>query len=114
MTCIPCLQDEKGQNALMLATMAGHDSVVEILLEAGTPWNALDKDGNCAGDLAMLAGHQSTIDLLLEAGPPYPHFFFTPTSSGRGLGKCSISLASHSRLLGCFTLYQYMSSSPCV
>ncbi|KAK9915910.1 hypothetical protein WJX75_005882 [Coccomyxa subellipsoidea] len=61
-------QDDKGQNALMLASMAGHDSVVEALLEAGTPWNALDKDGNCAGDLAMLAGHQSTANLLLEAG----------------------------------------------
>lgn len=61
-------QDDKGQNALMLAAKGGHDAAVELLLEAGTPWNAFDKEGNCAGDLAMLAGHQSTINLLLEAG----------------------------------------------
>ena len=71
----------------MLASMAGHDSVVEALLEAGTPWNALDKDGNCAGDLAMLAGHQSTTDLLLEAGPHLPHESFTCSPSDRGSGK---------------------------
>ncbi len=55
----------------MLASRGGHDPVVELLLEAGTPWNAFDKEGHCAGDLAMMAGHQSTIDLLLEAGPSF-------------------------------------------
>ena len=61
-------QDDNGQNALMVASKGGHDLVVEILLEAGTPWNAIDKEGYCAGDLATLAGHQSTVDILLEAG----------------------------------------------
>ncbi len=61
-------QDDKGQNTLMVAAKGGHDVVVEILLEAGTPWNAIDKEGYCAGDLAILAGHQSTADILLEAG----------------------------------------------
>lgn len=61
-------QDGKGQNALMVAAKGGHDSAVEILLEAGTPWNAIDKEGYCAGDLASLAGHESTVDILLEAG----------------------------------------------
>lgn len=61
-------QDENGQNALILAAMGGHNAVVEALLEAGTPWNAIDKEGYCAGDHAMLAGHESTTELLIKTG----------------------------------------------
>ena len=32
------------------------------------PWNAIDKEGNCAGDLAVAAAHESTTEMLLEAG----------------------------------------------
>jgi protein arginine N-methyltransferase 2 len=52
----------------MLAAGGGHDPVVELLLEAGTPWNAIDKEGYCAGDHAMLAGHDTTTELLIGAG----------------------------------------------
>ena len=52
----------------MEASTGGHDSIVTLLLEAGTPWNAIDKQGNCAGDLAVAAGHESTAEILLEAG----------------------------------------------
>ena len=52
----------------MQAAAHGHDSVVRLLLEAGVPWNAIDKEGNCAGDLAVAAAHESTADVLLEAG----------------------------------------------
>ena len=52
----------------MLAAEGGHTEVAAQLLEAGTPWNALDREGHCAGDLAMRGGHQATIDLLLDAG----------------------------------------------
>ena len=62
------LQDERGRNALMEAAAGGHDSIVTMLLEAGTPWNAIDKEGSCAGDLAVAAGHDSTAEMLLEAG----------------------------------------------
>ena len=62
------LQDENGQNALMLAAAQGHTEVAARLLEAGAPWNALDREGHCAGDLAMQAGHQETVGLLLDAG----------------------------------------------
>lgn len=57
----------------MEASSAGHDSIVTLLLEAGTPWNAIDKDGNCAGDLAVAAGHDSTAESLLEAGRQSVH-----------------------------------------
>lgn len=62
------LQDEKGRNALMEAAAKGHDSAVTLLLAAGTPWNAIDKQGSCAGDLAVAAGHESTAEILLNAG----------------------------------------------
>ncbi len=52
----------------MEAAAGGHDSIVTVLLEAGTPWNAIDKEGSCAGDLAVAAGHDSTAEILLEAG----------------------------------------------
>ena len=52
----------------MEAAAGGHDSIVTTLLEAGTPWNAIDKEGNCAGNLAVAAGHASTAEILLEAG----------------------------------------------
>ena len=57
---------------MMEAAAGGHDSTVMVLLEAGTPWNAIDKEGNCAGDLAVAAGHDSTAEILLEAGKAFP------------------------------------------
>ena len=61
-------QDAEGRNSLMQAAAHGHDSVVGLLLEAGVPWNAIDKEGNCAGDLSVATAHESTAEMLLEAG----------------------------------------------
>ena len=61
-------QDANGRNALMQAAAHGHNSIVGLLLDAGIPWNAIDKQGNCAGDLAVAAEHESTAEMLLEAG----------------------------------------------
>ena len=52
----------------MQAAAHGHDGTVGLLLEAGVPWNAIDKKGNCAGDLAVAAAHELTAEMLLEAG----------------------------------------------
>lgn len=41
---------------------------MKLLLEAGAPWNALDRKGNCAGDYAMNAGHQEAYEVLMDAG----------------------------------------------
>ena len=57
-----------GASALMLAAGAGHGEVVEALLEAGAPWNAIDRAGRCAGNYALDAGHQIIVDALVDAG----------------------------------------------
>ena len=52
----------------MAAAHAGHTEVLRLLLEAGAPWNAIDKRGKCAGEYAMESGQQEAADLLLGAG----------------------------------------------
>lgn len=85
------LQDRKGRNALMEAAAKGHDSAVTMLLAAGTPWNAIDKEGSCAGDLAVAAGHESTAEILLDAGKI---FFHTSTRVLREQSNNSIRVAA--------------------
>ncbi|KAG8732078.1 Arginine N-methyltransferase 2 [Ceratobasidium sp. 414] len=41
---------------------------VEILLEAGSPWNALDALGNCAGDVALSLNDVKCYELIRDAG----------------------------------------------
>ncbi|GAQ80409.1 ankyrin repeat family protein [Klebsormidium nitens] len=60
-------EEEEGASALILAAKQGHASIVKLLLEAGAPWNALDRRGNCAGDYAMNEGHQEAYEVLLNA-----------------------------------------------
>ncbi|KAI5084150.1 hypothetical protein GOP47_0000319 [Adiantum capillus-veneris] len=64
----PRCHDRFGRTPLMHAAKNGHTDVVRCLLDAGTPWNAVDASGKCAGDYAMEAGHQSTFDLLVDTG----------------------------------------------
>ena len=52
----------------MLAAGAGHEGVVTQLLEAGAPWNAVDKQGNSAGDHARLQGHEDVYEAIVDAG----------------------------------------------
>jgi hypothetical protein len=59
-----------------LSFFQGHASIVKLLLEAGAPWNALDRKGNCAGDYAMNEGHQEAYEVLMDAG----NFKFTSSS----------------------------------
>ena len=66
--CFLYLQDENGRSPLMAAAKGGHTELVKQLLAKGAPWNAIDKQGKCAGEYAMEAGQQETIDILLEAG----------------------------------------------
>ena len=44
--------DSMGKTPLMCAAGRGHDAVVNVLIEYGAPWNALDLDGMTAGDHA--------------------------------------------------------------
>ena len=45
-----------GRSALHLAAAAGSEPCVTALLQAGAPWNAVDREGACPGDLANAAG----------------------------------------------------------
>ncbi|KAL3778582.1 hypothetical protein ACHAW5_007037 [Stephanodiscus triporus] len=62
-------QDEStGLSPLMVASRAGHVDVCRALLDAGAPWNALDRTGKCAGDHAVEGERWDVVDLLVEVG----------------------------------------------
>jgi protein arginine N-methyltransferase 2 len=60
--------EESGQSALMIASKHGHAPLVKGLLGMGAPWNALDRQGKCAGNYAVDQGEQECVDILVEAG----------------------------------------------
>jgi type IV protein arginine methyltransferase len=58
-----------GMSPLMAAAGCGHDHVVQYLLqEGGAPWNAVDRNGRCAGDYATAGEHWSTVNALVAWG----------------------------------------------
>merc|ERR1712048_564302 len=59
---------ETGQSAIMVAAGAKQIKIVEYLLQNGAPWNALDKQGKCAGNYALEAENfdQNVIDVILN------------------------------------------------
>ena len=61
-------EDTEGTSALMHAAAGGHGAVIDVLLEYGAPWNAIDRRGRCAGNYALDAGHQEVVDKLVEFG----------------------------------------------
>eukprot|EP00271_Cylindrocystis_brebissonii_P006431 TRINITY_DN19226_c0_g1_i1.p1 TRINITY_DN19226_c0_g1~~TRINITY_DN19226_c0_g1_i1.p1 ORF type:complete len:358 (-),score=85.01 TRINITY_DN19226_c0_g1_i1:220-1293(-) len=62
------VDETTGRTVLMSAAEKGRMALVQLLLANGAPWNALDRQGLCAGDLAMAEGHQETVDCLVEEG----------------------------------------------
>lgn len=59
---------ETGISPLMAAAKGGHLQVCEILLQEGAPWNALDRNGMCAGNYATDFEHWDIVNLLVDAG----------------------------------------------
>ena len=57
-----------GLSPLMVAAQIGHVGICRILLEAGAPWNALDRYGKCAGNWAQENEHWEVVNLLVEEG----------------------------------------------
>ena len=64
-----CQQDDTtGQSPLMVASAVGNLTLVQHLLEAGAPWNAVDRKGQCAGNFATDAQQWDVVNLLVEWG----------------------------------------------
>lgn len=57
-----------GASPLMIASRHGHLDVCEALLEAGAPWNAVDRYGKCAGNYATDNSHWEVVNFLVQAG----------------------------------------------
>ena len=64
-----CQQDgDTGKSPLMAAAEAGHLQVCQVLLDSGAPWNAVDRQGQCAGNYATNNQHWEAVNLLVDAG----------------------------------------------
>ncbi len=64
-----CQQDdETGRSPLMAAASIGNGALCQHLLEAGAPWNAVDRQGQCAGNYATDSQHWGVVNLLVEWG----------------------------------------------
>eukprot|EP00977_Amphora_coffeiformis_P009902 scaffold2290_cov170-Amphora_coffeaeformis.AAC.22 len=62
-------QDETtGQSPLMAAAAVGNGGLCQNLLEMGAPWNAVDRQGRCAGNYATDAQHWAVVNLLVDWG----------------------------------------------
>eukprot|EP00934_Nitzschia_sp_Nitz4_P001935 Nitzschia sp. Nitz4//scaffold43_size134323//87404//88671//NITZ4_003310-RA/size134323-augustus-gene-0.240-mRNA-1//-1//CDS//3329551981//1935//frame0 len=59
---------ETGLSPLMAAAKVGNEELCVQLLEAGAPWNAIDRQGRCAGNYATDAEHWGVVNLLVEWG----------------------------------------------
>mmetsp|Transcript_29023 Transcript_29023/g.69137 ORF Transcript_29023/g.69137 Transcript_29023/m.69137 type:complete len:420 (+) Transcript_29023:68-1327(+) len=56
-----------GLSPLMLAAKGGSCEICTLLLEAGAPWNAVDRFGKCAGDFATDNEKWDVVNLLVDA-----------------------------------------------
>jgi len=57
-----------GLSPLMMASRHGQLEICKALLEAGAPWNAVDRYAKCAGDYATENSHWDVVNMLVEAG----------------------------------------------
>jgi type IV protein arginine methyltransferase len=59
---------ETGWSPLMAASQAGHKTLVDQLLDLGAPWNAIDRQGKCAGNYATDAQQWEIVNVLVDWG----------------------------------------------
>jgi protein arginine N-methyltransferase 2 len=60
--------NDTGLSPLMVASRFGHSNICQVLLDAGAPWNALDRTGKCAGDHAVECEKWDIVNLLVDVG----------------------------------------------
>jgi protein arginine N-methyltransferase 2 len=60
--------NETGRSPLMAAASIGNGALCQHLLDAGAPWNAVDRQGQCAGNYATDSQHWGVVNLLVEWG----------------------------------------------
>lgn len=58
--------DNEGVTCLMAAAEHGNAALVNMLLQAGAPWMAQDKEGYTAGEYASGSGHKHVVEQLLD------------------------------------------------
>lgn len=57
-----------GKSPLMAAAEFGHFNICSLLLQKGAPWNAVDRQGQCAGNYATDKQHWEVVNLLVDEG----------------------------------------------
>lgn len=63
-----CIDPATGKTAVHLAAAQGNTENLEMLLEYGAPWNAVDNEYRTAGDDAEQAGKTECYEILLNHG----------------------------------------------
>ncbi|GKY91012.1 hypothetical protein MPSEU_000074000 [Mayamaea pseudoterrestris] len=90
-----------GQSPLMAASSLGNGALVEYLLENGAPWNAVDRQGLCAGDYATNNEHWGVVNLLVDWGVRSELILgMVERETKQQLGIVSLNAASHNNADG--------------
>ena len=61
-------EETTGRSPLMAAAQVGNGALCQYLLDAGAPWNAVDRRGYCAGNYATDQEHWGVVNLLVDWG----------------------------------------------
>lgn len=91
--------EETGVTPLMQAAERGDVGTVQVLLDAGAPWNQVDSRGLDAGSKAFKAGHQAVADVLVEAGVRAELLFRAMGARQREMGVASEADVSNRQYL---------------
>lgn len=96
---VAALQDDAtGKSPLMIAAEGGCIEICKALLEAGAPWNALDRYGQCAGNYATDNEHWDTVNLMVEHGTKAELILGASMRLAKALGDGGDSSADVSRM----------------